>query len=319
MRRIVENLDSQRFEVLILCSRRIVGTLRSSIRRANLRFVFFDQSLADAIRNIRAVGCDLIYYWEVGSDAMNYFLPFARLAPVQCTGWGSTITSGVPAVDYFLSSELVERPGSQSQYTERLWKSRTLFRYQPRLTATPPATRAEFGLPDGRHLYVCFQNPLKLHPDFDPLLAGVLEADPHALVVLLADRGGQVERLLKERFARRIAQSQLPSPPAPLPSTGEGRNAPTPPAIERIVFLPPQPFGEYCRLLQLADVILDPPHYGAGSTCYDLFSFNLPVVTWPGEVDRRPGYPGVLSEDGRRRSGRAFRRRVREQSRASRD
>ena len=30
---------------------------------------------------------------------MNYFLPFARLAPVQCTGWGSTITSGVPAVD----------------------------------------------------------------------------------------------------------------------------------------------------------------------------------------------------------------------------
>jgi predicted O-linked N-acetylglucosamine transferase (SPINDLY family) len=65
---------------------------------------------------------------------------------------------------------------------------------------------------------------------------------------------------------------------------GEGRNAPTPPAIERIVFLPPQPFGEYCRLLQLADVILDPPHYGAGSSCYDLFSFNLPVVTLPGEL-----------------------------------
>ncbi len=51
-----------------------------------------------------------------------------------------------------------------------------------------------------------------------------------------------------------------------------------------MVFLPPQPFGDYCRLLQLAAVVLDPPHYGAGSTCYDLFSYNLPVVTLPGEL-----------------------------------
>ena len=85
------------------------------------------------------------------------------------------------------------------------------------MPATPPATRGDFGLPEDRRLYVCFQNPLKLHPDFDPLLAGVLGADPLALVVLLADRSGHIARLLKERFARRIPQSRLPSPPAPLP------------------------------------------------------------------------------------------------------
>ena len=45
-----------------------------------------------------------------------------------------------------------------------------------------------------------------------------------------------------------------------------------------------QTIEDYCRLLQLADVVLDPPHYGAGSSCYDLFSFNLPVVTLPGEL-----------------------------------
>jgi predicted O-linked N-acetylglucosamine transferase (SPINDLY family) len=291
MRGIIERMSDQRWEVVILAPQSIIESLRGKFRCEKLRFASFGDSLHEAIRQIRAVACDLIYYWEVGSDAMNYFLPFARLAPVQCTGWGSTITSGVPAVDYFLSSELVERPGSQSQYTERLWKSRTLFRYQQRLPATPPATAADFGLPENRNLYVCFQNPLKLHLDFDPLLAGVLEADPRALVVLLADRSGQVARLLKERFARRIPQSRLPSPPSPLPAGG-GSNAPSPPAplpagegnAERIVFLPPQPFGEYCRLIQLADVILDPPHYGAGSSCHDLFSFNLPVVTWPGEL-----------------------------------
>ena len=295
MQGIIEQISNDRWEVAILASQCIIESLRGKLRCQNLRFVAFGDSLPKAIRQIRAVTCDLIYYWEVGSDAMNYFLPFARLAPVQCTGWGSTITSGVPTVDFFLSSELVERPSSQSQYTERLWKSRTLFRYQQRLPATPPAVPPDFGLPDDRHLYVCFQNPLKLHPDFDPLLAGILEADPRALVVLLGDRGGHVARLLKERFARRFI---APLPEAkgsvsfertaqgivPATLTGEGRNTPSPPAAERIVFLPPQPFSDYCRLIQLADVILDPPHYGAGSSCYDLFSFNLPVVTWPGEL-----------------------------------
>ena len=259
MQAIIERLDGARFELLVLCSRSILESLRTEICRERLRFVSFGDSLCDAIDQIRAARCDLIYYWEVGTDAMNYFLPFARLAPVQATGWGSTITSGVPAVDYFLSSELVERPGSKSQYTERLWKSRTLFRYQDRLLPGTSGLRSDFGLPDYANLYVCFQNPLKLHPDFDPLLAGVLAADPKALIVLLADESGQVASLLKGRFNRHI------------------------PRADRIIFLPPQKFSVYCRLIQLADVVLDPLHYGAGSTCYDLFSYNLPVVTLPGE------------------------------------
>ena len=88
-------------------------------------------SLPTAIRQVREARCDLIYFWEVGTDPLNYFLPFARLAPVQATGWGTAITSGVAAVDYFLlTSELIEQPArSESQYTERLWQSRTLFCY----------------------------------------------------------------------------------------------------------------------------------------------------------------------------------------------
>jgi protein O-GlcNAc transferase len=179
------------------------------------------------------------------------------------------VASGVPAIDYFLSSELVEtrertylapRNEYAEQYTDKIWRSKTLFTCEPRLPPVTPAYPAYFGLPDGRRYYVCFQNPLKIHPDTDPLFAGILAADPLGLVVL-AGRQPEVVRLLKERFARRI-----------------------PEAIGRIVFLPRQSFDDYCRLLQLADVILDTPHYGAGSSCYDIFSFNLPVVTLPGEL-----------------------------------
>ncbi len=53
------------------------------------------------------------------------------------------------------------------------------------------------------------------------------------------------------------------------------------------MFLPPQPFDEYCRLLCLADAVLDPLHFGANSSCYDILSFNLPMVTLP--TDLMPG------------------------------
>ncbi len=258
MRGIIEKLDGRRFELVILCSRTNAEKLRTEIRREGLRFVPFGDSLPEAIQQVREAACDLLYYWEIGSDTTNYFLPFARLAPVQCTGWGFTVTCGIPAVDWFLSSELVEHLGSESQYTERLWRSRTLFRYQDRLRPRPPARCADFGLPDNRHLYMCFQNPLKLHPDFDSIMAGILAADPDALIVLMRDRTGQVARMLEGRFSRRV-----------------------PNASERIVFLSPQPFDEYCRLLCLADAVLDPLHFGANSSCYDIFSFNLPMVTLP--------------------------------------
>jgi predicted O-linked N-acetylglucosamine transferase (SPINDLY family) len=257
---ILERLDP-RFELVLICQRNAIERLRKGIRKADMRFIALDASLQKSIGLVREAACDLIYYWEVGSDAMNYFLPFARLAPVQCTGWASTLTSGVPSVDYFLSSALVETSDSDEQYTEKLWRSKTLFMCTPRLPSVTPAYPAYFGLPDDRHHYVCVQNPLKLHPDFDFLMAGILEADPFGLVVLVADHSGNVARLLAERFARGI-----------------------PHVAERIVFLPRQSFADYCRLLQLAHVVLDTRHFGAGVTCYDIFSFNLPIVTWPGEL-----------------------------------
>ncbi len=146
MQGIIEQLDGDRFEPVVLCSRPILETLRTRIRREGLRFAPLGDSLGAAMRQVREAACDLIYYWEVGTDPMNYFLPFARLAPVQCTGW-ATMTSGVPAVDWFFSSALVEASGSQEQYTERLWQSRTLFRYQDRRRRRRPRPAANSACP----------------------------------------------------------------------------------------------------------------------------------------------------------------------------
>jgi predicted O-linked N-acetylglucosamine transferase (SPINDLY family) len=94
-----------------------------------------------------------------------------------------------------------------------------------------------------------------------PIPDGILAADPKAAIVLLAGHDGAAVPLLQARFAETISADR-----------------------DRIIFLPWQNFDDYCRLLQLAGVILDPPHFGAGSTCYDIFSYNQLTVTMPDEL-----------------------------------
>jgi len=258
---IVERLDPDRFRVVLFAPERGIRPLKAAIRRPDADFVAVPERLPQAADCIAAARCDVLYHWQVGSDPLNYFLPFARPAPVQCTSWGTHTTSGVPAVDYYLSSELIEPPGSQEQYTEDLVPLATLPTYHlPIARPDPPAARAEFGLPDGAHLYLCLQRLQKFHPDFDPMLADSLRRDPKGIVVALKDRHGYAAGHLAARLAATI-----------------------PDVADRVVLLPREAHAAYLRLLSLADAVLDPPHYGSGGTAYDILGMGLPLVTLPGD------------------------------------
>jgi protein O-GlcNAc transferase len=50
-------------------------------------------------------------------DKTSYFVSLARLAPVQAVWWGNADTSGVPTIDYYLTSEH-EHSSVNSHYSE---------------------------------------------------------------------------------------------------------------------------------------------------------------------------------------------------------
>jgi predicted O-linked N-acetylglucosamine transferase (SPINDLY family) len=237
-----------------------MARLRKEIRHPDVSFVPFPDRLRNAADQIRQVECDLLYFWEVGTDTLNYFLTFAGLAPVQCTSWGIQVTTGVPSMDYYISSDLVEVQDAQSHYCEKLVHLPSLLSCQPRAARPdPPATRAEFGLPTEAHLYACLQRPLKLHPDFDILLAEVLRRDSSGLVLLLKGHTGNAAAQVGERHRATIGG-----------------------VADRIVWMPTLERVPYQRLLSLAEVVLDPLPYGTGNSAYDIFSYDLPMVTLPG-------------------------------------
>jgi predicted O-linked N-acetylglucosamine transferase (SPINDLY family) len=228
-----------------------------------VRVVDFAERFDHIADCVHAAQCDLLYYWEVATDPTNYFLPFLRLAPVQVTSWGIQVTSGIPALDAYLSSDLVEHASAQQHYTEPLYRASTQLTYQLPVQAPPARGRAAFGLGAHHHVYGCVQNLGKFHPDFDALLAGILRRDDDGIVVLVEDH----HRFASETLRRRWRQTM-------------------PDVAPRMRFFPPLTQRDYCGLLAECDVLLDPMHFGGVTTTYDALALVRPVITLPTEFHR---------------------------------
>src|SRR5690606_10942582 len=105
---IVEKLDKQEFAVTVFTNAACIPALKRHIRCHATRFMPLADEFTSAAQAIGDARCDVLYHWEVGSDALNYLLPLAGAAPVQCTSWGTQVTSGLTEVNDYLSSRGIE-------------------------------------------------------------------------------------------------------------------------------------------------------------------------------------------------------------------
>ena len=83
-------------------------------------YVDLPATLPPARQRIAELGLDVLIYADLGMEGFTYSLAFSRLAPVQCAMWGHPSTSGIWAIDYFISSALAETADAQTNYTEKL-------------------------------------------------------------------------------------------------------------------------------------------------------------------------------------------------------
>ena len=96
-----------------------------------------------------------------------------RLAPVQINTWGHSVTSGIPTIDYYFSSELYEIPEAQNNYSEKLIKMKSLCTCYPTINIDiEPNDREELKIPDGKFILSCMQMRHKFKPEFLLFSAG---------------------------------------------------------------------------------------------------------------------------------------------------
>jgi predicted O-linked N-acetylglucosamine transferase (SPINDLY family) len=219
-------------------------------------------------QEVAADELDVLVFPELGMHPDTFALAGLRLAPVQCAGWGHPDTTGLPNIDWFISCAAMEPEGAQGHYSERLALLPglgTRYAIPPRETT---GTRADFGLPEGRTIYLVPQSLFKIHPDNDELVAEVLARDSSGVALFFASSHEILTQLFAGRVARAFQRYGLD-------------------IHERAIFMRSNiPHPTYLRLNELCDVMIDTLHWSGGNTSLDALASGLPVVTLPGRLMR---------------------------------
>lgn len=222
------------------------------------RFFLFNQEVPAHARFIKSLDLDVLIFTDIGISGRNYQYATMRLAPVQCTAWGHPVTSGLPTIDYYLSSDLMEPENGQEHYRERLVRlPGSGLCYPHRLVPPSRMTKADFGLDDGL-LFLSCQNPMKYLPQWDHLYAEICSRTGRPIVFVEGPKTMD-KALLKERMAK------------------AGVDA---------IWEPNLTMSDFFALVRLADVCLDTPGWNGGNTTIQALQENVPVVTLAGEFMR---------------------------------
>jgi protein O-GlcNAc transferase len=266
------------FEVVLISYRDLpTGDVKKPYEGFAGQFVKISKQHDEARRTIAGLELDILAYQDIGMDDMSYFMAYARLARIQCVLSGHPATTGLPEMDFYVSSALCEYEGSEQHYSERLVSldpGIALFE-KPKLPAVFKE-RVSLGLPAQGNLYVCPMMLQKIHPDFDAAVAEILSLDTSGYVVFFEHPNAGWERDLKARLHRCLGNE----------------------LSARLIFLPwIKNRDDFAAINHHAAVVLDPFHFGIGSTSITVFAVGTPIVTWPATFMRgRSGlcYASVL-------------------------
>ncbi len=211
----------------------------------------------------------VLIYPEVGMNAVAAQLAAQRLAAVQCNSWGHPETSGFPTLDYFLSSDLMEPPGAQDHYTERLVALPNLSIYYEQLDPQPVSlNRTELGLRPTATIYWCGQSLFKYLPQFDQVFPRIArEAGDCQFAFIQYDQGTHLNDLFLQRLDRAFAAYDLR-------------------ARDYCVLLPRLDTRRFVAAIGLCDIVLDSIGWSGCNSTLEGLHHSLPIVTMTGSLMR---------------------------------
>jgi predicted O-linked N-acetylglucosamine transferase (SPINDLY family) len=218
----------------------------------------------------------LLVFTDMGMKPMSVQLASLRLAPIQCKFWGPPVTSGLPTIDYFLTSELMEAEHGEQHYSESLIRLPNIAVSYPKPTlAQPLKNKTAFGLDRQRTAYLSCQTPSKYLPQRDYIYPAIAQKFPDVQFVFISRRSQQVTDKFTQRLTRIFKTFSL--------------------AFEDYCIVTPYLSSEdFLQLNSLCDVCLDTFDWSGGKTTLEALAFGVPVVTCPGEFLRGRHAYGIL-------------------------
>lgn len=264
----LEQLDRQLFSIHCYYTGEISDVATSTARA--MADSFLQNSDTEALAAaILEQGLDVLIYPGIGMDTATLKLAALRLAPVQCASWGHPVTTGMPTVDYFISSDLMEPPDGDAHYSEKLVRLPNLsIWYEAAETgmADFPNT-AIASLAKDEVIFLCCQNLLKYLPRYDFVFPAIAGRVRNARFVFIASPVFE----LTGKFIQRLELSFVNC----------GLNA-----ANHITVVPQLGEADFTALNARADIFLDSIEWSGCNTVFESLPFNKPIVTMLGSFMR---------------------------------
>jgi predicted O-linked N-acetylglucosamine transferase (SPINDLY family) len=218
-------------------------------------------------RAIEAAGIDILVDLAGLGVGSRLGILAHRPAPVQVHYLGYPGTTGATFVDYFLADPVVAPSSLEPEFRERFVRLPDTFMISDETIADAPAAgRAQHGLPDGRFVFVNFNQNSRIDGEIWRVWMEILAAVPESVLWL--------------KHANEIASANLRAAAA-----AHGI------AAERLVFARDlADKADHVARLRLADLGLDTfGHYNGHTSTADALWAGVPVVTtasdcFPGRV-----------------------------------
>ncbi|MFN4310986.1 MAG: tetratricopeptide repeat protein [Ferrovibrio sp.] len=279
---LLSQIDRTRFETVLLHTGTASEADMAAVRGMVDRLYPHPRDFRAALDILRGEQPDILYYPEIGMDALTNRLANLRLAPVQAAGWGHPVTTGLPEIDLYLSGDLLEPPNAARHYRERLVRlpGTGACTLSPPVLPMPLPPEIAALLPSDRRIarFVLCQHAFKFDPADDALYARIARAaGPCRIFIMLrADEPVQSERLL-DRLRQACARIGV-----------DGDSV--------FVSLPWLPMPQFYSLLDEMDVYLDCPGFSGYTTAWQALHRGLPIVTLEGGFMRQRLAAGALRQ-----------------------
>ena len=206
------------------------------------------QGMADAIRSD---GVDILVILAGHAGANPLSVAGFRPAPVQVS-FHDVSTSGVAAVDAWLTDPCLHPPDTPELFVEELVRLPCFYLHRPPDEAPSVVRRGEVPI-----VFGSFNNPLKLGPAVLETWAQVLDATPGSRLLLK----------YKNRFSSRLLQEGVRQVLG-----------------DRVDFLADDVGrAEQLALLNRVDIALDPFPFNGSTTSFEALWMGVPVVTLAGD------------------------------------
>ncbi|MEP0815708.1 MULTISPECIES: glycosyltransferase [Trichocoleus] len=272
----LRHCDREKFEIHCYSLNREQDAITQGIQRYSDAFHQISGDLTGMCQQILNDELHVLTFLDIGMHPKASQIASLRLAPVQCLTWGHPVTSGLPTVDYFLSSDLMEPENGEEHYSEQLVRLPQIgIAYAKPTIPELIKTRADFGLRPDAVVYLSCQSLFKYLPQYDFVFAAIAQQVPDAQFAFLAHFSAAVTEKFRQRLQRAFAAVGLNSE-------------------DYCVILPRQNQAGYLQLNLLSDIFLDTFDWSGGNTTLEAIACNLPVVTCPGEFMRGRHAAGIL-------------------------